>query len=193
MQHSVPALVLLLASAVACSAPRSDAPAPTPVRAPAAPAVQQATLEPLAWKATAKVHRFGDLYLASQPQASDLNQAQADGVRCVLDFRPEAEDRGYDEGALLSDLGVPRTIVGFASPEELTDDVFDRARAALAELPRPLLVHCSSANRVGAVWIAYRTLDLGADLEQAVAEAKTIGLRNPALEQRAREYVASRR
>ncbi|MBI1379739.1 MAG: hypothetical protein GC161_01480 [Planctomycetaceae bacterium] len=193
MKHTVPALVILLASAIACSAPRSEAPEPTPAHAPVAPAVREATLEPVPWKATAKVHRFGDLYLASQPQASDLNQAQADGVRCVLDFRPEGEDRGYDEGALLAELGVPRTIVGFASAEELTDDVFDRARVALAEMPRPLLVHCGSANRVGAVWIVYRTLDLGVDLEQAVTEAKTIGLRAPALEQRAREYVASRR
>jgi len=71
----------------------------------------------------------------------------------------------------------------------LTPKVFDKARKLLRTSEKPILLHCSSANRVGAVWIPFRALDMGIPLEQAVEEAKTIGLKTPAYEEIARQYV----
>ena len=51
-------------------------------------------------------------------------------------------------------------------------------------------MHYASARRVGAVGVPYRVLDGGIALEDAVTEAKTIGLRTPELETKARDYVA---
>jgi hypothetical protein len=50
-------------------------------------------------------------------------------------------------------------------------------------------LHCASANRVGAVWIPFRVLDQGIELEAAVAGAKAIGLETPEYEAKARDYV----
>ena len=52
-----------------------------------------------------------------------------------------------------------------------------------------MLLHCASSNRVGAVWLAYRALDGGLSIEEAKAEAKIVGLKSPALEAKAIDYV----
>jgi ubiquinone/menaquinone biosynthesis C-methylase UbiE len=51
------------------------------------------------------------------------------------------------------------------------------------------MLHCGSANRVGAVWLTYRVLDQGVPIETAIEEAKTIGLRSPEYEAKARDYI----
>ena len=53
-------------------------------------------------------------------------------------------------------------------------------------------MHCASANRTGAVWLAHRIVDGGLEFEAALAEARQVGLRTPAYEDRVREYVEAR-
>ena len=136
------------------------------------------------------VHRFGDVWLAGQPRAEDLALAQERGVRTVLNLRHESEIRGFEEPLVVTELGMRYVSLPWNGPDELTDDVFDRARAVLDTAERPLLLHCGSANRVGAVWIPWRVLDGGISVERAVAEAREIGLETPEYEAKAREYVA---
>ncbi|MDF1813784.1 MAG: DUF3365 domain-containing protein, partial [Verrucomicrobiales bacterium] len=66
-------------------------------------------------------------------------------------------------------------------------------RATLQTAPRPLLLHCGSSNRAGAVWLAARALDQGVELEKAVEDAKLVGLKKEAYEEKARAYIATRR
>ncbi len=56
---------------------------------------------------------------------------------------------------------------------------------------QPLFIHCGSANRVGALWLIKRMLVDKWPEEQAVAEAKAIGLSSDALQKFALEYVAT--
>lgn len=59
----------------------------------------------------------------------------------------------------------------------LTDAVFDETRAWLTDDgKKPLLLHCHSANRVGAIWLAHRVLDDGLMLAAAEREATLVGL-----------------
>ena len=56
---------------------------------------------------------------------------------------------------------------------------------------QPVYVHCGSASRVGSMWMIKRVLQDGWALDKATEEAKLIGLRSPALEQFAVEYINS--
>jgi SAM-dependent methyltransferase len=85
--------------------------------------------------------------------------------------------------------GLQYIQVPFGGPETLTDDVFGRVRELLRDTRSPTLLHCGSANRVGAVWLAHRVLDQGVPIEDAVADAKRVGLRNAEFEKLAREYI----
>ncbi len=154
-------------------------------------AVAEARLEPYECGSISRIHVFGDVFLAGQPAPEDFEHARDGGIRTVVNLRHE-EEIGFDERAVVESLGLNYINIPFKAPEELTDAVFDRMRELLNQAERPILVHCSSANRVGAVWIPWRVLDQGASLEEAVLEARTIGLRSPVYEQKARDYVASR-
>jgi protein tyrosine phosphatase (PTP) superfamily phosphohydrolase (DUF442 family) len=67
--------------------------------------------------------------------------------------------------------------------------VFDATRKLLVEAERPILVHCASANRTGAIWLVFRVLDTGLEYDAALAEAKQSGLRSAAFEAKAKGYI----
>lgn len=136
-------------------------------------------------------HRF----LKGQPSADELGTYQSRGHSCVVNFRPPSETPDVDEASQVTSAGLAYSNLPYALPEELTDQLLDDARAALrnaSQSKQSFVLHCRSGNRVGATWIAYRTLDEGKPLEQAVSEAKLLGLRNEQFELRVREYVAAR-
>jgi uncharacterized protein (TIGR01244 family) len=139
---------------------------------------------------TPKVHVRDGMWLAGQPKAEDLALLPAMGVRTVISLRPSKEQPDFDEQTCVEGLGLDYVNVPFGGPAELDDVIFAEMRTRLARTERPFLVHCASANRVGAVWIPFRVLDQGVELEIAVAEAKTIGLKTPELEAKALDYVA---
>ena len=136
--------------------------------------------------ATRNVHRCGSLFLAGQPTADDFATLKERGVALVVTLR-EGDEAPWEKSAAES-AGLELVEVPFRAPDTLTDQVFDRVRNLLAT-DKPTLLHCGSANRVGAVWMAHRVLDQGVELEVAVAEAKQVGLRNPGYEQRALHYI----
>lgn len=132
------------------------------------------------------------VFLASQPSEADFAQASMGGIRTVINLRHDFENQDMNEATVVQDLGLNYVHVPWNGPEELTDEVLDELRAQLNQAERPILMHCASANRVGAVWLAYRMLDGGLSAEEALAEAKTVGLKSPAYEAKALDYVERR-
>lgn len=194
MQRFETAIAVTLLALAGCAKPTDTTPAKAD--APAAAKLETKTppptakLEPYSCGTVERLHTFNGIFAGSQPAAADLRHAKENGINAVLNFRPTSEDAGFDEAALVKELGMKYYLIPFGSPAELTDDVFDRARAVLRdESNRPMFVHCHSGNRVGAIWAAYRVLDGGLTWDAALAEAKEVGLKTPALEQRAKEYV----
>ena len=129
-------------------------------------------------------------YLAGQPTESDIALLVEQGVKTVIDLRMPDEPRGYDEAKVVTDAGMSYVSVPFRS-SDLSDEIIDRLRDVLKDSQnQPVLMHCGGANRVGAIWLAYRALDHGLSTEDALAEAKAVGLRTESMEQTALEYVA---
>ena len=174
------ALVFAVLAVVLAGAPLAASPGQKP----------KPVLEAASLGATENVHRFGDIWLASQPGKDDLALAKELPIRTVINLRKKGEI-DWDEEAAVRALGMIYVNVAFQTPEELTDAVFDAARHALT-LPEnaPLLLHCASANRVGTIWLAHRVLDDGLAYDDALAEAVTVGLKNPAFREKARDYIA---
>jgi uncharacterized protein (TIGR01244 family) len=184
----LPALVVALVLA-GCTEPASRQPTPSAARVQSSDPAREA-LQPAEIGSIPNLTRLGDLYFAGQPSPGDLALLPDAGVTTVISLRHGAELGGFDEKAAVQDLGLQYLEVPWNGPAELTDDVFDRTRAMLLEVDSPTLFHCGSANRVGAVWLPYRVLDEGVDVEQAVEEARHIGMRTPEYEARALDYIA---
>lgn len=140
-----------------------------------------------------QLHVLGDVYLAGQPSADDFQEFKKRGVKSVLNLRTK-DEMDFDEAKTLKSLGLEYHHVPIASPDSLTDENFDKLRKLLNEKDqRPLILHCASANRVGAVWLAHRVLDGGLTYDEALVEAKTVGLKAPAMEAKAKEYIAKQK
>lgn len=177
-----------------CSVLAACTASPSKAYAPAKAAVRTDKLEPYKCGTIERLHTLSGVFLASQPSVEDFDHAKDDGVKTVIDFRSPGEVKEFDEPSIVKSLGFEYVNLGFNSPQTLTDDIFDQARKLLCdESKKPILAHCHSGNRVGTIWLAHRVLDGGLSLEAALAEAKDVGLESPALEQRAKEYVQSRR
>lgn len=187
------AIVLLLPLVAGCERNPSAAPAsPEELRAttPAErTAVATEKLEPAECGSIARLHTLGDVFLASQPGPEDLVQAGKEGVRTVINLRHASELEEFDEQQIVEAEGLAYINLPWGGPDELTDDVFDEVREHLRTARRPILMHCSSANRVGAVWLPHRVLDGGLSWDAALAEARTVGLRSPDYEAKARDYI----
>ncbi|MER3416679.1 MAG: hypothetical protein C4297_10780 [Gemmataceae bacterium] len=134
------------------------------------------------------LHQLGDFYFAGQPTKEDFKLLADMGVKAVINLRMPGE-LDWDEKSVVEGLGMKYYSIPFKAPETLTDKVFDEVRKILREQRGALLVHCSTANRVGAVWIAFRVLDCGVPLDRALKEAKQIGLRTAEYEARVKEYI----
>jgi uncharacterized protein (TIGR01244 family) len=173
-------VVTLLAAATGCAAPGHKA-------------ATTERLEPYTCGSIARLHTCQGIFLASQPTPADLEQARTGGVRTVINLRHAQEITDFDEAAVVRDLGLTYENPAWNGEAELTDGVFDELRRLLNTAERPLLLHCGSANRVGAVWLAWRALDGGLSDEEALAEARIVGLKTPAYQARAEAYVKARR
>ncbi len=149
------------------------------------------TLEPAQLGATRNVHACGSTLLCGQPTREDLATAQQRGIQVVITLRT-ADELDWNEQAAVEQLGLEFVGIPFQGPETLTDDVFEQARRTLRDanmMNKPVMLHCASANRVGAIWMVYRVLDERISIEQAAKEAKQVGLRTNALGDLARAYI----
>jgi len=192
--HRLIASFVLMLTLLGCSDKPAAKDAPTPPTTDGTPKANppEGKLEPVTI-GKLKAHKFGDIYFAAQPGAEDFAEFKELGVTTVIDLRDEGENRGLDEAAVLSDLKIEYHNPGFKSAPTLTDPIFRRVRDLMANKDnQPLLVHCASANRVGAVWLAHRVLDHGVPYDKALEEAKAIGMKPEAYEARVKEYIDSK-
>ena len=138
---------------------------------------------------TAKnVHRLDRLFFSGQFNEADIAKIKEAMIVRVITLRTDREI-DWDEKAAIESAGLSFAKVPFRTADELTDDVFDTVRGLLADKSKPTLLHCGSANRVGGVWLTHRVLDEGVELEIAIAEAKTIGLKNSSIQEKALDYI----
>ena len=127
--------------------------------------------------------------MASQPFPDDLRLVQQGGVKTVVSLRFPNEIE-WDEATVAQGYGLAFVEVPFKTPETLTGEVFDKTRMLLSDqAKKPLLLHCSTANRVGAIWMVHRVLDDGLALVDAEEEAAKVGLKSPEYLAKAQDYI----
>ncbi|MGH7536950.1 MAG: hypothetical protein ACREMG_15440 [Gemmatimonadales bacterium] len=115
-----------------------------------------------------------------QPSEEQLRAFKEAGGGVVLDLRDPMEPRPLDEPAVVRRLGLKYHNVPVVAGA-LDEATLDRILSVLRKAGRPVLVHCTSGNRVGAALIPHLMLDHGLEEEDAVHQAMRIGLRSAEL------------
>lgn len=100
----------------------------------------------------------------------------AHGFKTIIDLRTATEGTA-DEKALIdlngmSYINIPMTVAGI-SEEQLA--AFTKA---METAQAPILIHCGSGNRAGAMWASYQ-IRKGVDPEVALAAGRKAGMRPP--------------
>lgn len=132
------------------------------------------------------VHSVDGITSAGQPDEKALKVFADSGYAAVIDLRTPGEPRGIDEARLVEEMGmdyvslpVGRDGISFENARSL-DELISRYEG-------PVLVHCGSGNRVGAL-LALRASLKGADDEAAMAAGREGGLTS--LEEQVREVLS---
>ena len=111
---------------------------------------------------------------AGQPDEGGFRVFAEMGYAAVIDLRTAGENRGLDEPAVVDALGMDYINL----PVGADGITFANAKAleeAIAGYDAPVLVHCGSANRVGALF-ALSEYSKSKDLEKALAAGRQAGL-----------------
>jgi uncharacterized protein (TIGR01244 family) len=112
---------------------------------------------------------------AGQPDEHQFELVAAAGYQAVVDLRGENEDRGLDEAAVLEKLGLDYIVLPLSSADSISLENARHLDEILSGYDGPVLVHCGSGNRVGAL-LALRQSLRGADDAEALAYGKSAGL-----------------
>jgi len=124
-------------------------------------------------------------------ETAALEGLKKDGFKAVINLR-EASESGAnieENAAKAKALGLNYIHIPFSSQSPQAKTLDDFLAAVSNTANQPVYIHCGSANRVGAVWLAKRVLQDGWTVPKATEEAKMIGLRSAPLEQFALKYI----
>jgi len=112
---------------------------------------------------------------AGQPDAAALKVFADSGYAAVIDLRTPGEDRGFDEQATVESLGMNYVNFPIAGATGISYDNAAKLKLLMDAADGPVLLHCGSANRVGAL-LALQKSSEGEDDEAAMAFGREAGM-----------------
>lgn len=122
-----------------------------------------------------------------QPGADAWRRLAAQGVTTVINLRPAAEMNGRNEAAEVTAAGMSYLELPVSGAADITIANGAALWHAVEGAPGPVLVHCASGNRVGALLAIGAANGGGMDKREALEFGKAAGLSNA--EPRVREVL----
>lgn len=109
------------------------------------------------------------------PTEADLEAAAADGFTLVVSLRTDSEPGQAEEAAIVERLGMRFEHIPVAGADGLTLENAQRFMTVLDSRDGPMIVHCGSGNRAGAM-MAMRAWLQGETLDGSIAAGQSAGL-----------------
>ncbi len=111
---------------------------------------------------------------AGQPDEAGFKVFAEKGYAAVIDLRTDGEDRGLDEPVVVEALGMDYISFPIGG-DGITFDNAKELNRLIKSFSGPVLVHCASSNRVGALLALQMYSDTG-DAEMALEIGRAGGL-----------------
>jgi uncharacterized protein (TIGR01244 family) len=120
------------------------------------------------------------LATSGQPSADVLRGLAEQGFKTVINLRTDAEAGTAEEAEIIQSVGLRYVHVPVMPATLSLEDVATVADILDDPAAGPVLLHCASANRVGAIWTLIQAQE-GRPAVEAIAEGREIGLRDGAV------------
>ncbi|HKA20310.1 MAG TPA: protein tyrosine phosphatase family protein [Blastocatellia bacterium] len=129
---------------------------------------------------------------AGQPKDAAFSKLATNGYRAVLNLRTASEgvDLKHEQEAV-EKAGMRYVNIPVVSNSPKPEQAEEFIKAVKNKDNQPMLIHCGSANRVGAFLMIYRVVELGWPEEKALEESTRVGLTSPVLKKFAQDYIAT--
>ena len=113
---------------------------------------------------------------AGQPDARAFEVFAKSGYEVVIDMRGADEDRGLEnEAELVEGLGLDYVAFPITDEKQISFETAKELDEMLEGYDGPVLIHCASSNRVGALLALRESLN-GASDDVAIAYGKQAGM-----------------
>jgi len=113
---------------------------------------------------------------SGQPTQEQFQLLASSGVKHIVNLRP-AEEQDWDEEAYVKSLGMEYHSIPVAGAAGVSLEKAQTLNELLSNLSgEPVLVHCASSNRVGALHALTASHNEGATVDTAIAAGKEWGL-----------------
>ncbi len=125
-----------------------------------------------------------------QPTPEQLEQAQAAGYKTVINLRTINEPGAWNEASKVAELGMHYINIPVAGKSGLSKENANALMNAIQEhAEHPVMVHCGSGNRIGALFAIDAKFNKKQTTEEAIKTGINSGLTSlrPAVE----EYLES--
>jgi uncharacterized protein (TIGR01244 family) len=130
------------------------------------------------------------LATAGQPSVEALARLKDLGFKTVVNLRPRGEDPIVEkEEAIVAAQGLEYVSVPITPATFSAADVAAVRKVLDDKDAGPVLLHCASGNRVGAVWAAIE-VERGKSLAEAEAKGRKIGLSSQGMVEALHRVVA---
>lgn len=116
------------------------------------------------------------LWVGGQPNLDEFSELKKIGIRHVINLRPEMEMQGFDEGSYVELLDMTYWQLPIVGMNDLTPQAAEQLDAQLQAAEGPVLVHCASGNRVGALFALHAFFITCLDAESALQVGREHGL-----------------
>lgn len=134
------------------------------------------------WDGVKNLSQDGGVFFGGQPTADAFRTAQKRGIKVVVNLRSDQETMAleFDEPALVRALGMEYVAIPI-TPDTFSTADADRLKDELLKTAGPVLIHCGSSNRVGALWAMYLRRHRGVAVDDALELGRQAGLRSESL------------
>ncbi len=135
-----------------------------------------------------------NITVMGQVTKDELKQAANEGFKSILNLRASGEE-GFmsDEGKQAEAAGLTYVNIP-VKKEEISDELTSQVLKEIDELPKPVLVHCASGMRAGAMACMHMATREGMTADEGMTKAQAIGFdcnSEPQLKQFFEHYVDS--
>ena len=124
---------------------------------------------------------------AGRLAADDVARVREAGIHHIIDLTPDAETPDFDEAAAVRAAGLLYSNLPLRGALDLTRENVMSFDALVRDAERPVLVHCASGNRVGAMAALRAAWVDGKKIDEAIATGKAWGLKG--LEEEVRRRI----